>query len=60
MLGELHAMFDEANQVLVCRWQDKKEVTVLSNSDQVFPTHIHNGGKNNPMAHHYTMFTSRV
>lgn len=33
-------MFDEANKVLACRWQDKEEVTLLTNHDHVYPLHM--------------------
>ncbi|KAI8115820.1 PiggyBac transposable element-derived protein 3 [Lucilia cuprina] len=30
--------FDSNNKILICRWQDNKEVTVATNFDQLYPT----------------------
>lgn len=36
--GQFHYTFDDVNKILVCRWQDNKEVSVISNFDYVHPT----------------------
>lgn len=36
--GEHDYQFDAANQLLVCRWQDNSEVTMMSNHDQIEPS----------------------
>lgn len=35
--GQNDAMFDRANKIVCCRWQDKREVTLLSNFTGVYP-----------------------
>lgn len=37
-LGEFDYVFDRKHNILVCRWQDNKEVTVATNYDQIRPT----------------------
>ena len=35
-LGQFDAVFDKSNKILVCRWQDNKEVTVVTNYDGAY------------------------
>lgn len=36
--GEYDFKFDSTNKILVCTWQDNKEVTICTNYDQLLPT----------------------
>ena len=36
--GDHDFQFDSNNKILICRWQDNKEVTVATNFDQLYPT----------------------